>query len=567
MIASQPSCVYDDAKEKNGVKMKRTLRISFIILLIMIFHILVFTSCDSINNIKDPGNEMTSNNATTETIHTHAWGEWQTIIEATCTAEGKQERTCECGEAETQIIAALGHDEVIHDAKAPTCTEVGWDAYVTCSRCNYSTYVEKPALGHTISAWIVDKDATCTNDGTKHQVCATCGETITRIIPATGHRYTSLITAPTKTEQGYTTHTCSVCGDTYIDSYVEATGSLGLAYSVNADGTTCTVTGIGTCTDTEVFIPSSITVYKVTAIGENAFAECEKLTFINIPNTVKTIGMRAFYACSEITEITIPSSVTSIGMQIFYKCTSLTTVYYNSTYSSSNNPFLYVSSIKKVVFGGTSVPSDILRECTNITEVVISDGVTTLSSSAFYKCTSLKHITIPNSVTSIGDYAFRECTNLMSITIPDSVTSIGNYAFCECTKLTSITIPDSVTSIGNASFQKCTNLANVTIGKGVTSISHEAFHSCSNLTNIIIPDSVTSIANFAFSGCSSLTSITIPKSVTSIGGYAFWICRSLTRITYTGITPEWVAITKGVNWNEYTGHYTIYCTDGTITKE
>lgn len=67
---------------------------------------------------------------------------------------------------------------------------------------------------------------------------------------------------------------------------------------------------------------------------------------------------------------------------------------------------------------------------------------------AFMGCTELTEVVIPEGVTSIGNFAFDGCSSLESITISESVTSIGNYAFRDCAKLTSIIIPDSVKSIG-----------------------------------------------------------------------------------------------------------------------
>ena len=80
----------------------------------------------------------------------------------------------------------LGHDYVMHDAQAATCTEIGWAAYATCSRCDYSGYAEKPALGHD---------------------------------------YAAKTTKPTCTKKGYTTHTCTRCQDSYRDEIVSAPSS------------------------------------------------------------------------------------------------------------------------------------------------------------------------------------------------------------------------------------------------------------------------------------------------------------------------------------------------------
>ena len=79
---------------------------------------------------------------------------------------------------------ALGHDPVHHDAKAPSCTEAGWDAYDTCTRCDYTTKVEKPALGHVPGEWIVEKEATETEDGYRYKKCTVCGEKVAEeVIP------------------------------------------------------------------------------------------------------------------------------------------------------------------------------------------------------------------------------------------------------------------------------------------------------------------------------------------------------------------------------------------------
>ena len=76
--------------------------------------------------------------------HTHSYTQ-QTTTEATCTEKGVITYICSCSDTYTEEIPAIGHDEQSREAQAPTCTEIGWNEYVTCKRegCDYSTCVER----------------------------------------------------------------------------------------------------------------------------------------------------------------------------------------------------------------------------------------------------------------------------------------------------------------------------------------------------------------------------------------------------------------------------------------
>ena len=357
---------------------------------------------------------------------------------------------------------------------------------------------------------------------------------------------------------------------------------------------------------TSVTIPDS-----VTSIGYRAFEDCSGLTSITIPNSVTSIDSSAFSGCSGLTSVIIPDGVTSIGNSAFYNCSGLTEVVWNasnciSAGSSSYPIFSGCSELTSVTIGDgvTSIGGSAFYNCTRltgvyytgdiagwcgiafasydanplyyahnlyingalVTDLVIPDSVTSIRSYAFYGCAGLTSVTIGNGVTSIGEQAFLGCSGLTSVTLPDSVTSIGGSAFYNCTGLTSVTIPNSVTYIGSYAFFGCSGLKSVTIPNSVTSIGEYVFYNCSGLTAITIPDSVKSIGNSAFYNCSGLTSVTIGNGVTSIGDYAFDNCSRLTEIHYQGTGAQWNAISKGSNWNSNTGNYTVYCTDGTISK-
>ena len=181
--------------------------------------------------------------------------------------------------------------------------------------------------------------------------------------------------------------------------------------------------------------------------------------------------------------------------------------------------------------GVTSIGEYSFYDCKNLTGVSIPDSVTRIGGYSFFDCERLESVVIPDSVKTIGGYAFCDCNSMTSLTIPNSVTSIGEDAFYNCTGLTSVTIPDSVKSIGKFAFSNCSRLANITIGSGVEDIYDYAFRYCTALKSITIPGNVSRMGDGVFYGCSALKSIEIPDSVKRIGAGAFYGCSALTSAT------------------------------------
>lgn len=262
--------------------------------------------------------------------------------------------------------------------------------------------------------------------------------------------------------------------------------------------------------ESTVILPSTISSWPVTKIGEDALKD----------NTT-------------ITSVTIPASVTEIGSNAFAGCTNLTSVNYAGDWSNltiqSGNPAVQDAANEQLF------DFDFIL---NNTAVIVTN----------YKCKgTAADVTIPSRyqgkpVTTIGHAAFFNSA-VTSVTIPDSVTSIDDNAFGFCSQLTNISIPNSVTSIGFSAFSSCTSLKSITLPSSLSSISEALFSGCSQLTTIHIPDSVLSIQSNAFYHCRNLETIRIPVSVTLIETDAFAGCPSLMTVTYSGSKTRWDKIT------------------------
>lgn len=364
----------------------------------------------------------------------------------------------------------------------------------------------------------------------------------------------------------------------------EANESESLQYTLSGDG--YVVSGIGTCTDTEITIPSAYNGKPVIGIGKSAFKDCRELTEIVIPDGVTIINNSAFYGCSELSRITLPESVTVID---------------------------------KSAFAG----------CGNLKELKLPSGITEIGDQAFYGCERIMSITVPSSVTKIGSNAF-SCARLVevynlsqlkitegsnyngaiaenafkvhtdanaksgitvadngcvfyedeevsyvinyvgeseSLIIPDTFNGkkceINDDAFLHCDQLKSVTLPQGIASIPSHAFYG-SGLTSITLPDGVTDIGMDAFGNCHMLTSVTIPESVTEIEYQAFMGCESLKSNTIPKSVTKIDVRVFTDCFALTSINYNGTMEQWKdAVSSG--FAEGLTNYKVNCTDGEIT--
>lgn len=128
----------------------------------------------------------------TDTESPHEWNSGKVTTQPTCTTAGQKTYTCTvCSATKVETLDALGHNFAKYDAKAATCTEIGWNTYFTCTNCNYTTYKEIAALGHDKVSHN-GKAATCTEKGwNAYDTCSRCDYTTYKEIAALGHDFTS----------------------------------------------------------------------------------------------------------------------------------------------------------------------------------------------------------------------------------------------------------------------------------------------------------------------------------------------------------------------------------------
>ena len=480
---------------------------------------------------------------------------------------------------------------------APTCTEQGYTLH-TCTGCGDSykdTYVS--ALGHSYGepSWAWSEDYTnatatftCTNDSEHvNTLTATVTDEVTTPVTCTtdGEKdYTATVTFNNQTYTDVKTVTVkktghSISGNSCVNCGQPA--SEGLDMVLISEGE-YTVSGIGTCTDTEILIPTTYNDLPVVSVEASAFLNNTAITSVVLPDSITSIGENAFNGCESLTSVTFGknSQLSSIGPGAFNYCYSLESITIpESVTSIGSDAFYYCYGLRSVTFGENS-------------------QLTSIGDGAFNWCESLESITIPASVTSIGEWAFVECYRLVEVwnlsklnitagsedngyvgyyakrvetepsesyvytdengyviyydgkvkalinytgnetklTIPDDITELNCFALSDCYNIMSVTFGENsqLTSIGDGAFNWCESLESITIPDSVTSIGEGAFCCCAKLTSITIPDGVKSIGNHAFAGCSALESITIPDSVLSIGYSAFEECTALKSITIPG---------------------------------
>lgn len=378
----------------------------------------------------------------------------------------------------------------------------------------------------------------------------------------------------------------------------------GLTFVSGGDGT-CSVTGIGSFSGTELIIPSvSPAGNRVTKIGEEAFANCgglrsvvipegvteiepyafnncRDLTSITLPDGLRIIGNEAFAQCRKLENVSIPASVTNIGFFAFYDCLNSENIVisknvksmYQGVFSGSNsfgriktitvekeNPVYYSS-------GNCIIETKTGKLVQGCAYSVIPDGVKIIDIDSFTFCKGLEKINIPASVTTVVAGAFGHCDNLAEVDYAGTKAQWKKISIDhdnDCLTNAVIKCSDGVMNASDASeglaftsngdgtcfvsgIGSCTDTDIVipfvsSDGDKVTEIGYMAFCDCTSITSIIIPNGVTSIGSNAFDSCKALKTVTFSDKVTAVGKGAFKGCLTLNDVYYVGTEKTWKTI-------------------------
>ena len=366
--------------------------------------------------------------------------------------------------------------------------------------------------------------------------------------------------------------------------------SKGLAYQFTSNGSSSfyTVTGIGSCTDTNIIIPPKYGIYPVSTIGYQAFYKLKNIKSVTIPDSVTSIGSYAFAECTGINSVNFGKGLIIIGAYAFNGC----------------------SSIQEITIpdGVTNIGEYAFQECTGASEVTLSKNMKSVATGTFSRCTRMRVLNIPDGIERIGDYAFSLAYSLTGVVIPNSVTSIGKGAFNtpelqkmyymgSAEQFSSVYVGDLNVILTTATVYYYTESAPTVEGKfwyydengnvsiwpeyvplvdsvgldifvstynGITGaivrgmgtctdpnvvipstyegypvflINEKAFATRDDITSVVIPDSVMYVFKGAFEECSNLKSVTLSKNITAIDEGVFFGCYALTDITIpSGVT-------------------------------
>ena len=320
-------------------------------------------------------------------------------------------------------------------------------------------------------------------------------------------------------------------------------------------------------------IPTTVKV-----LAQKAFQGANKLTSMDIPNTVETIGTEAFRNMKGLVTVNFqaPSKVKELKADVFRACDKLKEVVLPASITEIATAFYECGELEKITIPEGSklktIKASAFATNKKLKNFIIegSCDLETIESNAFANAEKLESFNFPKSVKKIELNAFSGCKSMSTVKFHDDadIEIIGAGAFADC-GLTSISIPKKVKTIEREAFRSCKVLNKIDVTEFTTKIDPEAFKYCDNLTDInvskrntvyssvdgyllsknketllifppgkandnftLLPPSIVKIGKFAFYDCTKLTNVTIPNKVTTIGERAFGLCKNLNTITF-----------------------------------
>lgn len=204
---------------------------------------------------------------------------------------------------------------------------------------------------------------------------------------------------------------------------------------------------------TTVIMPSTVRV-----VADNAFANCTSLDHIVIPPTTIVVGVGVFSGCITLKRVELQGSFLVLGANMFTKCDALEYVSLPATLRACELSF---PSMTEVVITKTN------GNCPNGTTVELVSGATSVGKGAYANCTALESVVIPNTFTRIENEAFLGCTNLSQATFSDnsSVDQVDALAFGDVA-LTEVVLPISVKTVGKGVFSGASKLRTIYVHEG-----------------------------------------------------------------------------------------------------
>ncbi len=394
-------------------------------------------------------------------LHEHDWKR-EAMQSASCMAVGYERYTCDCGEEKVTLFQALGHDNRTFGRKQPTCEGNGWKAYVTCVRCEYSTYEEVPALGHQWEEGetenfckrcqiakeevegghthfyhleIIREEPTCEENGVA-EYCCECGECVEVSVSPLGHTGSTAICG----EAGK----CTRCGIFYKISLTHTyrndrciycnlqkpyTGETDFGQENSSQESTSSDSQSSNSSSNEEEMPTEEGELRFENTGNGytcmGFEEGKESPFVVIPDFYKgvpvtKVAANAFQRNRKIVRLTIGKNVTTIGENAFQDCYNLVEIYNLSS-----------CVLQSSAIGGTIEKTfhTSLHSASSVT--LLSDGCITYTRGEMVTLvgydTNKKAITLPQGVTKLYRYVFED--GLEELTVCSTVTEIAARAF------------------------------------------------------------------------------------------------------------------------------------------